>query len=348
MKKTFLMLTVAVLFLLPGIATSMESSTNNKERKMSIPTINSGKNEITFTSQRNNLAGHLYTPDKFDASKKYPTVIFSGPFNQVKEQTGAVYANKLSNKGYIVLVFDHLGYGDSEGSIRNFENPFWKLEGIRDGISYLGTLPFVDRGKLFGLGVCASGGYMPIVATTDKRLKAIATVSGMMDNTASYFGVMKKEEILPLIKMANAARQKMYETGEVEYFDALSMGSIDLSTLDKESTQYEGYDFYMTERAGAQTYPNYTHKAPENLIEYSPLTSATALAPYLYTPYLGIYGEKAMKDTGPLTIAFYNAASDPKELFEVKGASHVSLYDIDKDVDRAVNKMDEFFKKHSE
>ncbi len=46
-------------------------------------------------------------------------------------------------------------------------------------------------------------------------------------------------------------------------------------------------------------------------------------------------------------MAFYNAASEPKELCEVEGASHVSLSDIDKDVDRAVAMMDEFFKKHS-
>ena len=44
---------------------------------------------------------------------------------------------------------------------------------------------------------------------------------------------------------------------------------------------------------------------------------------------------------------FYEAASEPKELYEVPGASHVSLYDIDKDVDQAVAKMDEFFKKYS-
>lgn len=81
-------------------------------------------------------------------------------------------------------------------------------------------------------------------------------------------------------------------------------------------------------------------------METTPLTSALAIAPYLYTPYLGIYGEKAMADTGPLTRSFYEACSEPKELFEVKGASHVSLYDIDKDVDRAVDKMDAFFRKY--
>ena len=79
------------------------------------------------------------------------------------------------------------------------------------------------------------------------------------------------------------------------------------------------------------------------LMESAPLTSATALAPYLYTPYLGIYGAKALQDTGPLTQAFHAAASAPKELYEVPGASHVSLYDIDADVDRAVERMDDFF-----
>lgn len=99
----------------------------------------------------------------------------------------------------------------------------------------------------------------------------------------------------------------------------------------------------MIPRAGNQTYPNYTHKTVNNLMEDAPLTSAVALAPYLYTPYLGIYGEKALQDTGPLTVAFYEAASEPKELYEVEGASHVSLYDIDEDVAR----MDEFFQKHA-
>ena len=316
------------------------------KNKVNIAELKSGTNNITFISQGHSLAANLYLPEDFDASKKHPTVIFSGPFNQVKEQTGAVYGRKLAGKGYVALMFDHIGYGDSEGEIRNFENGFVKMESIRDGVSFLGTLPFVDRNRLFGLGICASGGYMSIVATTDKRLNAIATVSGMMDNTASYFGAMTREQILPLLQMANAARQKAYETGEVDYYDALGFASLDLEQLDKDSAQYEGYDFYMTERAGSQTYRNFSHEAPKFLMESAPLTSAIALAPYLYTPYLGIYGEKALKDTGPLTVAYYNAASEPKELYEVSGASHVSLYDIDKDVDRAVGKMDEFFKRH--
>ncbi len=308
--------------------------------------ITAGDNSLTFRSQGLKLSANLYVPDDFDREASYPAVIFTGPFNQVKEQTGAVYGAKLAKQGYVALVYDNPGYGDSEGDIRNFENPYSKMEAVRDGVSFIGTLPFVDKDRLYGLGVCAGGGYMPLVAVTDKRLTAIATVSGMMDNRASYFDVMTREQIIPLLQMANAARQKAYETGDVDYYDALGMESIDVDSLDRGSAQFEGYDFYMTERAGATTYPNYTHLAPSNLLEYSPLTSATTWAPNLYTPYLGIYGEKAMQDTAPLTVAFHEAASEPKELFEVSGASHVSLYDVDKDVDRAINKMVEFFDKY--
>jgi fermentation-respiration switch protein FrsA (DUF1100 family) len=306
-----------------------------------------GKNSITFKSQGVSLAGDLYVPNNFESTNKYPTVLFSGPFNQIKEQTGAVYAKKLIEKGYVVLVFDHLGYGDSEGDIRDNENSYIKMESIRDSISYLCTLNFVDKDRLYGLGVCASGGYVPLVAVTDKRLKAISTVSGMMDNKSSYFESIPKDMLLSLFHMANYARQKSYETGEIEYYDALNM-----ENMPKDN---EGYDYYMTKRAGKQRYANYTHLAPKFLMENAPLTSAVDYAPYLYTPYLGIIGEKSLPKeneevsplhTGPLSVDFYEKASEPKELYVVDGATHVSLYDIDKDVQSAVDKMDEFFKKY--
>lgn len=306
--------------------------------------LQAGKNEVALKSQGVKLAGLLFTPEDFDETKKYSTVVFSGPFNQIKEQMGAIYGKKFAAKGYIFLSYDPYSYGDSEGEPRNNEHSHFKMESIRDAISYLGTLEFVDREKLYGLGGCASGGYMPLVGVTDKRLKAIATVSGMMDNQASYFGVMTREQIVPIFKMANEARQKQYETGEVDYHDILGMEGLDLDNIDKTSAMYEGYDYYMTKRAGKETYPNYTHRAPMTIIENAPLTSATAYASFLYTPYLGIIGEKA--ETGVLTQLFYDKCSEPKELYVVPGATHVSLYDIDKDVDRAVDKMDNFFKKY--
>ncbi len=226
-----------------------------------------------------------------------------------------------------------------------------KIESIRDAISFMGTLPFVDRDNLFGLGVCASGGYMALVATTDKRLKAIATVSGMLGNKASYFETMDRATITGLIAMQNAGRQKAYETGVVDYVDALGMAAEE-EAIKAGETPSEGYDYYMTERAGAQTYPNYSHLSPSFMLEAPMLADATSYAPYLYTPFIGIVGEKAMDPasgalcTGPLTKNFFDQASEPKEFVEVPGASHVDLYDKEEFVASAVDAMDRFFKKY--
>lgn len=314
-------------------------------------TLSEGKNKITFRSQGCSLSSYLYLPPGFDPTKAYPSVVYSGPFNQVKEQTGDIYGQELAQKGFVVLNFDHVGYGESEGQIRDYENSFIKIESIRDAISYLGTLSFVDRDNLFGLGICASGGYMALVATTDKRLKAIASVSGMLGNQQSYFGAMDRETVTALIAAQNAGRQKAYESGVVDYVDALGMEA-ETEAVKKGAPPSEGYDYYMTARAGRETYPTYSHLSPSFMLESPMLADAMSYAPYLYTPFIGIVGEKAMDPasgpvcTGPLTEEFFNKASEPKEFVEIGGASHVSLYDVSEDVTRAVEAMTAFFHKH--
>lgn len=47
--------------------------------------IKAGVNTVFFRSGNLQLAGLLFTPKDFDVNKQYPTVVFSGPFNQVKE-----------------------------------------------------------------------------------------------------------------------------------------------------------------------------------------------------------------------------------------------------------------------
>jgi hypothetical protein len=70
--------------------------------------IKAGINEITFATKTIAgdlmLAGLLFVPEDFEPNNNYPAVIFSQPFNQVKEQTGAVYGRHLAEKGYITLV----------------------------------------------------------------------------------------------------------------------------------------------------------------------------------------------------------------------------------------------------
>ncbi len=298
-----------------------------------------GKNNVTFKSNEYQLAGHLYLPIGFDASKKYPTIIYSGPMTQIKEQVGAIYGRKLAAKGFVTLAFDHVGFGESEGRIRNYENPNYKMENIRDAISFLRTLSLVDRDKLYALGICASGATMAMVTMTDKRIKAFATISGYMDQTQAFYNNTPREQVVDLMTMANETRQNAYETGELDYMDVMGMDNLELDGLDEHNVMRNAYDYYMTERGGVKTYPRYEYKNPALFFEIYPQNNSIPFARYLYTPYLGLYGENALQDTAPLTLEFYNEASEPKELFEIKGASHVDLYDKDEYVDQAIDRL---------
>ena len=316
---------------------------NSEEYKVEkLNDLKPGANKIHFKSRTMGgdlrLAGLLFLPKDFDPNLKYPTIVYSGPFNQVKEQTGAFYGKKMSEKGYIFLSFDHQGYGESEGQIRHYEYAPARIEGIQDAVSFLRMHSFVDREKLYGLGVCAGASHMAYTALTDKRIKKVAFVAGMLVNTMVQFVVNKKEKSDEILLRANEARQKFYETNEVTLIDALDTENAKDSKI---RDQREGYDFYMTKRAGKETYPNYTHLAPEFFVEDMARHSARAIAKFITTPTITIYGGKA--STKIFSLLFNWARKGKKESVGIKGATHVDLYDVDKYVDQVANHMDRFF-----
>lgn len=311
---------------------------NEKNTKAS--EIKAGVNKVSFNSGKYQLAGLLFTPEDFDNSKTYPTVVFSGPVLQVKEQMGTNYGEEFARKGYTFLTFDHIGHGESEGEVAH-EDGFFKQETIRDAISYLSTLEFVNRDQLFGIGGCASAAYVPLVAVTDKRLKGIATISGRSSNVTTYFDDMPKEIFLAQIVAANEARQRMYESGEIETVDTFAVYQGKKAEDFPEGLSRDGFNYYMTERGRSE---NFTSVAQANFMESVPLCDSASFAPYFFMPFIAVAGEKAQ--TRHTTEKLYDRAEEPKELAIIEGASHVSLYDTPEQVEEVVSRIDAFWMKH--
>jgi fermentation-respiration switch protein FrsA (DUF1100 family) len=138
------------------------------------------REDITFASDRRNLVGHLYLPVDRPAGK-LPAVVVVGASSGTKEQTPAAHSPHLVALGYAALAFDHSTYGDSEGTPRSDENPFAKSEDIKNAVTFLTGRPEVDADRIAAVGVCAGGGLVPNTAVADRRIKAVATVSGLPD-----------------------------------------------------------------------------------------------------------------------------------------------------------------------
>ena len=134
------------------------------------------------------IAADLYFPPNFDETKKYPAIISAHPIGSCKEQTsGNVYGQALAKEGFVVIAFDASFQGASGGEPRFIEDPTLRVEDFRVVCDYLVTLPYIDEERIGVLGICGGGGYSINAAMTERRIKAVGTVTG-----ANYGRLMRE------------------------------------------------------------------------------------------------------------------------------------------------------------
>ncbi|MCM3170096.1 alpha/beta hydrolase [Peribacillus frigoritolerans] len=298
------------------------------------------KKSVKFKNGYLKMAGNLYLPEGFDESKKYSGIVVIHPGGGVKEQTAGTYAQKLSDNGIVALAFDASHQGESDGEPRLLEDPNARVEDVRCAVDYLTTLPYIDQEKIGALGICAGGGYAVAAASTERRIKAVATVSAV-DIGAMFRGEGSIETQLQTLEAV--AKQR---TAEANGTDAhfLTYAPDTLEEIDENTPvlMREAFDYYRTPRAQHPNSPNrFLFTSVDKLMAFS---ASSQISTYLTQPMLLIVGTEA--DTRGYSKQFHESSNGPKELFWVEGATHIAMYDIPEYVDQAVTKLTEFFGKN--
>ncbi len=297
---------------------------------------NNGINKIHFFSEGTKVVGNIHFPKNYNKGNKLPAIVIIGPKGAVKEQTQGIYAEKLSERGFITLVLDHRTYGESGGEPRHYENPHMKIEDTKTAINYMASLGVVDKERIGLLGVCNGGGFATAAAIYNKTVKAYASIAGIFDLRSQIVNGKPgdRKKLNDIMKKSGDARQKYFETGEVEYVQQMP-------DIDPKSSKIrkEAYEYYRTLRG---LVPNW---GENKMVTFSMDTrrsyDITDQMSLLSVPYLAIAGTEAM--TFGLTQKAYERANEPKEFFKIESASHVDMYDIDKYVNQAVDKLDLFY-----
>jgi fermentation-respiration switch protein FrsA (DUF1100 family) len=296
---------------------------------------------VSFKNKAVDIAGHLHLPDNFSEDKRYPALVGIHPAGGVKEQTIGDYAKRLAAHGFAVIVFDASYQGESGGEPRLLEEPTARVEDARCAADFLTTLPFVNSERMGVFGICAGGGYALSVAQTERRFKAVATVSAapMGEGSRAFLGhSMPAAEHIKTLEMAASQRTAEARGGEPVYapFVPETLEEINESTPD---LLREGYDYYRTPRG---QHPNSKGRFLLTSMDRMFAFSAFDQIPELLTqPMLLIAGSKA--DTKVFSDQAYELSRGPKELFVVDGATHIAMYDVPEYVDQAIAKMVEFF-----
>ena len=301
------------------------------------------RKSVKFKNSNFDMAGNLYLPEDFNENQKYQAVVCVHPGGGVKEQVAGLYAQKLSENGFIALAFDASHQGESGGEPRYLENPTARVEDVRCAVDYLSTLPFVDVEKIGALGICAGGGYAVNSALTEKRRKAVAGISSV-DIGAFFRGDGTEGSTQANIEtLKQVAHQRTLEANGAEpMYLTYVPSSEDEITEDTMVLLKEAYDYYRTPRA---QHPNSTNKflfqSVDKIIAFTAFYQVDKL---LSQPLLMIAGSDA--DTRGFSETAYEMANCEKELFLVDGATHIALYDTPEYVKQVTNKLVEFFSKN--
>jgi fermentation-respiration switch protein FrsA (DUF1100 family) len=314
--------------------------------------------KVTFKNRYGlTLAADLYLP-RNRAGGRLPALAVSGPFGAVKEQVSGLYAQTMAERGFVALAIDPSYTGESSGEPRNVASPDINAEDVSAAVDFLGLHDAVDRTRIGALGICGYSGMSLTAATSDSRIKAVATAS-MYDMSRSisrgYQDSYTTEQRRKVIDYVSQQRWIDAERGnfapgphEVQ-FDP--KGNIIKSTrvlpdalpeaADPVTTAF--FNYYRTKRGfhprSVNSAAAWTATTPMSFFSFPMYANIEMISP---RPILLVAGEQAHSRYYSEDV--YKVASEPKELLIVPGADHVDLYDRMDNI--PFDKIAEFFTKH--
>jgi fermentation-respiration switch protein FrsA (DUF1100 family) len=296
--------------------------------------------DVTFDSAGIPLAGHLHLPDS-PADGPRPAVVVGHPGSGVKEQAAGLYAKQLAEHGFVALAFDAAYQGESGGEPRGLEDPAHRVEDLKSAVSFLTTRPEVDPARIGVLGICASGGYALTATAGDRRVKAVATVSGV--DIARHFRLGADgtqdpavyQGLLDLAAQARTSRARGENPGALPLFP----GTIEQARERGGEYGAEGFEYYCTPRA--------QHPRSATTLDWISVDKMAAFDAFASIPLIGprpllvIAGTRAV--TSWMSVEAYQRAVGPKTFVWIEGASHNDLYDKDEYVGPAIKRLSAFF-----
>ncbi len=302
---------------------------------------------VSYRLNGNLISANIYTPAGYDknSNKKYPTIVVAHPNGGVKEQVAGLYAQKLAEDGYITIAADASFQGASGGQPRNLDNPAFRVEDIHGMADIIVSFPGVDADRLGALGICGGGGYTLKATQTDKRLKAVATLSMFNSGIVRRDGFLDsaKDSTIKRLEEASATRANEAAGKDISRTPGMETMDIPADQLAEMPDLYrEGYIYYgKTHRHPNSTF-QYTVRSNMDLFTFD----AADNMQLINQPLLMIAGSKA--DTLYMSKDAFSKASGTqnKELFLVDGATHIQTYYVPEYVQKIAAKLNAFYGKN--
>jgi pimeloyl-ACP methyl ester carboxylesterase len=150
---------------------------------------------VTYFSEGNVIAATLFKPGELAAGDKYPAVALCQGFTGIRN-TAVIegIGGALNDAGYVAIAFDYRGWGDSGGE-RGRLAPLEQVDDIRNTVTFLETLDFVDADRIGLVGVSYGCLTAPHAAALDPRVKATLGCLGVATGYAAVTNTRTPQEM---------------------------------------------------------------------------------------------------------------------------------------------------------
>ena len=345
MFKHILLGCLVILLILGGFNMASAKNCNCKWDKVFPKSDKVNVERVTFKNRFGiELVGDLYTPKTMNKEDKLPAVAISGPFGAVKEQSSGLYAQTLAERGFITLAFDPSYTGESKGTPRHVASPDINTEDFSAAVDFLSNYKNVDADKIGILGICGFGGFAINAAAMDTRIKATTAVT-MYDMTRvsakGYNDSVDVDARYEMKQNLNKQRTEDYKKGTYAKADGLP----EKLTGNEPQFVKDYWDYYKTKRGfhkrSINSNGNWNTTSSLSLINQPILQYSSEIR----TPVLVVHGENAHSRYFGED-AFKKLKGNNKELYIVKGANHVDLYDGGDKNAIPFDKIESFYKEN--
>lgn len=278
-----------------------------------------------FGSRGTRLAGVLRLPDQ--SGKNHPAVVLCQGLSGVKHLVLPGIADAFAARGIATLRFDYAGYGESDGE-RGWIDPRARADDALCAFAWLTAQGGIDAQRLGVYGHSYGGPVAIAMASRDRRVRAVVSVSGPGDGRALLRSVRSSWDWVAFKKAIEAERTKAAVSG--------SSTVVDVGTIFPFSPAFlEAYRALETAQGGTSAMAEAptdsdaalgTHTfhlaSVDAMLDFHPEDAAARLGP---RPLLLVHGED--DDTAALeeVEAIHRNHPGPKRWEIVPGAAHNDL-----------------------
>lgn len=275
------------------------------------------KDEVRFAADGEiEISAWLFLPEPTD--DRLPAITMAHGYGGTKYHGIESMATAFAEAGFVVLLHDHRGFGDSGGEPRHDINPWQQITDWRRAISYLQSRPEVDENRVGLWGTSFAGGHAIVLGATDRRLKAVVAQVPTIDGHASGLRRVSPEAVAGL-EAQFAADERAQLRGAAPGYQLI------VSEEASKTASYKAPDvvsFYLRPVPAGIWENKVTVRSTRWARMYTPGDFIERVSP---TPLLMVVAEHDHTAPTDLALSAFGRALEPKRLVMIRGG-HFDAY----------------------